>query len=178
MCGGVVYVVDGWLVSCSSCLFKALLPSSPSWSLFSTLVPSCSSLWLLGPASLWHSYSSKLWFCLVRRFTIATKVCTYLSRAVVRGSSLLLLLVAIERVSTIQLFCLGVGVTAYPFPTDGANWWCWKSSINYTVLTCSRQNLRNKEEENLTESTSLEPTKYPSNVKLENVHNPKVPKLG
>ena len=44
MCGGVVYVVDGWLVSCSSCLFEALLPSGPSQSLLSMLVPSCFSL--------------------------------------------------------------------------------------------------------------------------------------
>ena len=103
ICGGAISVMDGQLVSCRFCLLEALLPSGPSRSLLSALVPSCSS-WLLGPASLWCSCSSKLWFCLVRCSTATVKVCTYLSRAVVRGSSSLLLLVAIERVSTIQLF--------------------------------------------------------------------------
>ena len=35
---------------------------------------------------------------------VAARFCTYLSRAVIRGSSPWLLVVAIERVSTIQLF--------------------------------------------------------------------------
>ena len=103
MCGGVVFTTDGRLVSCCSCLLGALLPSCPSRSLLSVLVPSCSSLWLLGPASLWHSYSSRSWFCLERRSTVTANVCTCLSRAVVRGSSPLFS-VAIERVSTMQLF--------------------------------------------------------------------------
>ena len=103
VCGGVVSTMDGRLVSWHSCLLRALLPFGPSRSLFSALVPSCSSLWLLGLVSLWRSYSSRSWFCLVRRSTTTAKVCTCLSRAV-RGSSPLLLLVAIERVSTIQHF--------------------------------------------------------------------------
>ena len=82
----------------------ALLPSSPFQSLLSALAPSCSSLWLLGLASLWRSCSSKSWFCLVRHSRDTTRVCTYLLRAVVCGLSLVLLLVAIEQVSTIQLF--------------------------------------------------------------------------
>ena len=104
MCGGVVFTTDGRLESCPSSLLGALLPSGPSWSLILTLVPFCSSLWLLGLASLWHSYSSRPWFYLVRRCTAVSRVYTCLSRAVVHGSSLLLLLVAIEQVSTIQLF--------------------------------------------------------------------------
>ena len=90
--GGAVSMMDGRLVSCRSCLLRALLHSGPSRSLLSVLVPSCSSPRLLGPASLWHSCSCRLWFCLVRHSTVVARVCTYLSRAVVRGSSLLLLL--------------------------------------------------------------------------------------
>ena len=108
ICGGTVSVMDERLLSYYSYLLGAWLPSNPSQSLFSTLVPSCSSLWLLGPASLWCSYSSKTWFCLVRHSTAAARVCTCLSRAAVHGSSLVWLLVAIERMSTIQLFFWGV----------------------------------------------------------------------
>ena len=43
---------------------------------------------------------------------------------------------------------------------------------------CSRHNLRNKEEEDLVESTDEVPTKYPPKVKLENFHNSRVPELG
>ena len=46
------------------------------------------------------------------------------------------------------------------------------------VLTCSRQNLRNKKEDNLTWSTDVVLAKYPSKVKLKNFHNSKVPKPG
>ena len=102
--GGAVSVTDGRLVSCRSCLLGALLPFGPSRSFLSALVPSYSSSWLLGLASLWCSYSSRSWFCLVRHSTATARVCTCLSRVVVHGSSPLLLLVAIERVSIIQLF--------------------------------------------------------------------------
>ena len=104
ICSGAVFVMDGWLVSCRFCLLRAWLPSGPSRSLLSALVPFCSSPWLLGPASVWHSYSSRLWFCLVRPSTAMARVCTCLSRVAVRGSSSVWLLVAIEQVSTIQLF--------------------------------------------------------------------------
>ena len=40
MCGGAVSAADERLVSCRSCLVGALLPSGPSWSLFSVLLPS------------------------------------------------------------------------------------------------------------------------------------------
>ena len=104
ICGGAVSVMDGRLVSCHSCLLGALLPSGSSRSLLSTLVPSYSSPWLLGPTSLWRNCSSKSWLRLVRRSTATARVCTCLSRAVVCGSSPWWLLVTIERVSTIQLF--------------------------------------------------------------------------
>ena len=104
MYGGAVFATDGWLVSCRSCLLRALLPFGPSWSLLLALVPFCSSLRLLGPAFLWCRCSSKPWFCLIRHSTTAMRVCTYLLRAVVRGSSPWLLLFAIKQVSTIQLF--------------------------------------------------------------------------
>ena len=124
MYGSALSATDGRLVSCRFYLLGALLPSSPSWSLLLALVPSCSSPRLLGPTFLWCSCSSRSWFCLVRRSTTAVRVCTYLSRAVVHGSSLLLLLVAIERVSTIQLFVWEVVIWLLlfsRFPTDGAN---------------------------------------------------------
>ena len=104
MYGGAISVTDGRLVSCRSCLLGAWLPSDPSQSLLSALVPSCSSPWMLGLASLWHSCSSRSWFCLVKRSIATARVCTYLSRAVVHGSSSVWLLVAIKWVSTIQLF--------------------------------------------------------------------------
>ena len=63
--------------------------------------------------------------CLVRHSTATTRVYTCLSRAVVRGSSPLLLLVAIERVSTMQLLVwkalIWLLLLSRPFPTDGAN---------------------------------------------------------
>ena len=104
MYGGAISVTDGRLVSCRSCLLRAWLPSGPSQSLLSALVPSCSSPWMLGPASLCYSCSSRSLFYLVRRSIAAVRVCTYLSRAVVHGSSSVWLLVAIKWVSTIQLF--------------------------------------------------------------------------
>ena len=104
MRGGAVSVTDGRLVSCRSYLLGALLPSGPSRFLLSALVPSYSSLWLLGLASPWRSCSSKSWFCLVRHSTATIRVCTCLSKAVVCGSSPSWLLIAIERVRTIQLF--------------------------------------------------------------------------
>ena len=48
----------------------------------------------------------------------------------------------------------------------------------YIVLTYSRQKLCNKEEENLTESTGVVQAKYLLKIKLENVHNSRVPELG
>ena len=41
--------------------------------------------------------------------------------------------------------------------------------MNRTVLTCSRQNLRNRNKEDPTRSTGVEPAKYPLNVKLERI---------
>ena len=40
MWGGAISAVDGRLMSCCSSLLGALLPSGPSWSLLSALVPS------------------------------------------------------------------------------------------------------------------------------------------
>ena len=172
MYGSAISVTNGRLVSCCSCLLGALLPSGPSWPLLSALVPFCSSTWLLGPVFLWHGYTSKSWFCLVRRSTIAARVCTCLSRAVVCGSSPWWLLVTIERVSTIQLFVWEVVVWLLlrVFPKDGANYWCQKSSVSYTVLACSRQNLQNRnKKKNLAKSTGMVPAKYPLKVKLERI---------
>ena len=43
---------------------------------------------------------------------------------------------------------------------------------------CSRQDLHNKEEEDLIKSIGVVPAKYPLKVKLENFHNSRVPELG
>ena len=64
------------------------------------------------------------------------------------------------------------------FPTDGANWWYQKSSVSHTVLTYSRQHLRNKNKKDLVESTDVVLVKYPPKIKLENSHNSKVPEFG
>ena len=57
-------------------------------------------------------------------------------------------------------------------------WRCQTSLVSCTVLTCSRQNLQNRNKENLVESTSVVPVKYPLKVKLENFYNFRVPELG
>ena len=108
LCGGAIFATDGRLLSCRSCLLRALLPSSPSrfhlLVVYCGLVPSCSSPWLLGLVLLWCSCFSKSWFCLVRRSIATARVYIYLLRVVMRGSPSWLLLVAIQRVSTIQRF--------------------------------------------------------------------------
>ena len=48
-------------------------------------------------------------------------------------------------------------------PTDDAE----KSIVSHTVLTCSKQHLRNTKREDLTKSTGVVPTKDPLKVKLE-----------
>ena len=56
-----------------------------------------------------------------------------------------------------------------------------KSSVSCTVFMSSKQDLHNKEEEEEekpTESTGVVLAKYTSKVKLENIHNPRVPELG
>ena len=53
-----------------------------------------------------------------------------------------------------------------------------KSSVSNTVLTCSRQHLRNKNKEDLAKSIGVVLAKYPPKVKLENFHNSRVPELG
>ena len=66
------------------------------------------------------------WFCLLRRSTATARVYTCLLRVVMRGSSPLLLLVAIELVSTIQLSVWKVVIWLLLFsfsqtvPTDDA----------------------------------------------------------
>lgn len=153
MHGGAISTTDGQLVSCRSCLLGAILPSDPSWFLLLALVPSWSSSWVLNAAFLWHSYSSRSWFCLVRRSTVAARIWTCLSKVVVRGSSpWWLVVVAIKRVCTKQLFVREAISMAYfllLFPTNSANWLCWKLSVSHTVLTCSKQHLHNTEQEDL-----------------------------
>ena len=58
----------------------------------------------------------------------------------------------------------------------------WENVISpnniYILLTCSRQHLRNKNKEDLVESTGVVLAKYSPKVKLENFHNSKVLELG
>ena len=118
-------ICDGWTARVLSFgLLGALLPFGSSWSFLSALVPFWSSFWVLCLAFFWCSYFSRSWFCLVRRFTVTARVWTCLSRVVVRGSSpWTLLVIAIERVSTMQLFVWEaiVWLTSYKVPTDGVN---------------------------------------------------------
>ena len=106
--GGAVSTRDGRLRFCRSGLLGALLPSNFSCSLCSEL-SSWFSSWTLCPMSLWRSCSSRSWFYFVRRSTVAMRVWTCLSNAVDCGGSSpwKLLVVAIERVSTMQLLSLG-----------------------------------------------------------------------
>ena len=131
ICGGAISVRDGRLIFCRSDLLGALLPFGPSQSRHSALVPSWSSSWVLCPAFLWRNYSSKSWFCLVRRSTAAARVYTCLSRAIARGSSpWMLLVVAIDWVSTMQLFVREAFAMTYKstksFPIDDTNW-CYQN---------------------------------------------------
>ena len=84
--GGVISVKDRRLTFCRSGLLGALLPSGPSRSHRSVLVPYRSSSKIPCPA-FQRSCSSKTWFCLVRRSTTVVRVCTCLSRVVGHGSS-------------------------------------------------------------------------------------------
>ena len=106
--GGVVSMREGMLKFHRSGLLGALLPSGLLGSPRSEL-SSWFSSWTLCSASLWRSCSSRSWFCFVRHSTTAMRVWTYLSNAVdLDGSSPWpLLVVAIERVSTMQLLCPG-----------------------------------------------------------------------
>ena len=104
--GGVASTRDGMLTFCRSSRLGALLPSSPSRSCRSALESPRYSAILL--SAFQCSCSSKTWFCLVRHSTVAVRTCTCFSRAVGYGSSSgTLLMVAIDRVSTMQLFCWG-----------------------------------------------------------------------
>ena len=53
-----------------------------------------------------------------------------------------------------------------------------KSTVSRMVITCSKQNLRNRNKEDLVDSTGVVPAKHLPKVKLENFHNFKVPELG
>ena len=44
--------------------------------------------------------------------------------------------------------------------------------MSHAVPTCSRQNLRNRNKEDLTKSTGMVPAKYPSKLKLERISTP------
>ena len=170
MWGGTMSVTDGWLVSCCFGLLGTLLPFNPSWFLLSALMPSWSSSWTLRFVFFWHNYSFRSWFYLVRRFTVATRFWIYLLSVVVHGSSpWTLLMVAIERVSTMQLFVLEAIVrlisrkSPQTAPTDDAkknHQWATQSlhACNYTCTT---------KREGLTKSTGVVLAKYHPKVKLE-----------
>ena len=147
------------------CYLQALLDlSARHWYLLGP------PLWLFGATFFWRSCSSRSWFCLVRCSTTAARVWTYLSRAVVGGSSSRMsLVVAIERVSTMQLFVLEAIVrlisrkSPQTAPTDDAkknHQWATQSlhACNYTCTT---------KREGLTKSTGVVLAKYHPKVKLE-----------
>ena len=168
--GGVASMRDGMLTFCRFSLLGVLLPSSPSRSRRLALESSRSSTILLPVFRC--SYSSKTWFCLVRRSTAAVRICTCFSRAVGYGSSSwTLLMVAIDQVTTMQLFfrvSVSCGLQHYSrfpqtVPTDDAR----KSTVSYTVNTCSQWHLQITKRKDLTESTGVVPAEYPLKVKLE-----------
>ena len=169
--GRVASMRDGRLTFCRSNLLGALLPSGPSRSHLSALVSSRSSSRISCPIFR-HSCSSKTWFCLVRHSTATVRICTCFLRAVGHGlSSWTLLVVTIDRVSTMQLFFREALAVTYDTtyrspqtaPTDDAR----KSTVSYTVNTCSQWHLHNTKRMDLTKSTVVVPTKYPPKVKLE-----------
>ena len=156
-----MFAVDGRLTSSCSGLLGALLPFGPSWYLLSVLVPSWSSSWVLCLAFLKHSCSSRLWFCLVRRSTTAVRVWTYLSRVVGCDSSpWTLFVVAIERVSTMQLYVWEVIVCLIFSSHKKNHQWATQSSY-------ARNNTCTIKREDLTESADVVSAKYPPKVKLE-----------
>ena len=83
--GGVASTRDGMLTFRHSSQLGALLPSGPLRSRRSALESPKSSAILL--FAFRCSYSSKTWFCLVRRLTAVVRTCTCFSRAVGCGSS-------------------------------------------------------------------------------------------
>ena len=104
--GGVASTRDGMLMFRRFSRLGALLPSGPSRSRRLALESPRSSAILL--SAFRCSCSSKTWFCLVRRSTTAIRTCTCFFRAVGCGSSSrILLMVAINQMSTMQLFCRG-----------------------------------------------------------------------
>ena len=104
--GGVASTRGGMLTFRHSSRLGALLPSGPSRFSHSALESPRSSA--ISLSAFRCSCSSKTWFCLVRRSMAAVRTCTYFSRVVGCGSSSgTLLMVAIDRVSTLQLFCRG-----------------------------------------------------------------------
>ena len=86
MGGGVVSMREGVLKFRRSDLLGSLLPSDLSGPLRSELSPWFSS-WMLCPAPLCRSCSSRSWFCFVRRSTAAARVWTCLSNVVDLGGS-------------------------------------------------------------------------------------------
>ena len=171
--GEIISMRDRRLIFCHFGLLGALLPSSPSRSRHSALVPSWSSSWLPCPAFLWRNYFSKSWFYLMRCSMAAARVCTCLSRAVAHGSSpWTLLVVTIDQVSTMQLFIREAFAMTYKsttksFPTDDVNWWCRKSHQWATRYSHTRNSTCTIKREDLTESTGVVPAKYSPKVKLE-----------
>ena len=111
-------ISEGWLVSSGPSLLLGMLLSS--WSSLTYLspvgrwLPFCSSMsrsshWLPWRHSfLWFSCCSNFWLHWVSRSTVAARVCTCLSKAF-EGFPASWLMVAIERVWTMQLFCLKSG---------------------------------------------------------------------
>ena len=150
MWGGAMSAIDGRLTFGRSGLLGALLPFGHSWYLLFALVPSWSSSWVLCPMFLWRSCSSRSWFCLVRRSTAAVRVWTCLSRVVGHNlSHWTLLVVAIERVSTMQLY-VREAIVWLIFPTDGTNWWCCKNHQWTTQSSHTRNDTCTIKREDLT----------------------------
>ena len=103
------------------------------WSLLRS-PPPYSSFWLFRCCSFhWPNFRSSSWFCWVSRSTATARVCTCLSKTL--GRFLISwLMVAIDCLDHATL-CLRSGdMIDHSVLTDGANWWCIKSSVTWSSI--------------------------------------------
>ena len=88
----------------------------------------------------------------------------------------MLLVVAIERVSTMQLFGWEATVWLKRVPTDSANWWCRKNHQWATRFSHTQNNTCTTKREDLAESTNVVPIPFESQVRTS--HNSKMLERG
>ena len=128
----------------------------------------------------WRSCSSKSWFCLVRCSTAAVRVWTCLSKAVGHGSlAWLLVVIAIEQVSTMQLFVWEAIwlISRSSSPQTAQTNDVEKSPVSHTTFACSKQYPHNKKRRSNREHL-CGADQIPSEGQVRTSHNSKVSELG